>query len=86
MDNLDYRCVEELVHALGPDRWARLMGKTDMKVGVECIPVGKMLVGLRQDREQRDTSHNYTALPRATFLLVIREAFMLASLVSQRRP
>lgn len=62
------------------------MGKTDMKVGVGCISVGKMLVGLRQDREKRDRSHNYTALPRATFLLVIPEAFKLVSLGSQRRP
>lgn len=56
-----------------------------MKVGVGCIPVGKMLVGLHQDREQRDRSHNYTALSRATFILVIPEAFMLVNLVSQRR-
>lgn len=67
--------------------WIILWGQTDMKVGgwVHSGWEDACWTASRY-REQRDRSHNSTALPRATFLLVIPEAFMLVSLVSQRRP
>lgn len=72
----DYRCVEELAHILG----ARPMGQTDMGGGFECIRVG--ILELHHDSKATDRT---TALPRATFPWVIPGAFMLVSLVSQRK-